>query len=386
MNILQVVEACGGGVGRHVRGLCEGLVVQGHQLTIAYAPHRADEAFRQFINDRQGEMRFVPLEIGREVSPVLDLRGVIRLLTLMKTQGPFDVVHGHSSKGGAIARTAGRCFGIPTLYTPHGLVISSPEISKIQATIYTWIERILGHWATSKIIAVSGEEYTFISKLRLVPHKRIALVENGIDDQDFKYFSQRRTMPHDVYDHPLIFGALMRFNLLKAPEHLVDAFLRLNAAVPHIPMRLVIAGDGELFAKVQSQVEASGLGEKVSLLGWRADTREILRKFDVYVLSSRSEAGAYAILEAMAAKLPIVSTDVFGTSDTIARVPGNILVSKDNPEALANGMKQMVTLTEPRSLRRLLYKIGQANHDYARKRFRESEVAHRTFEIYQSLC
>src|SRR5688572_6343805 len=127
MKILEVVEACGAGVGRHVRGLCHDLTTQNHQLTVAYAPHRADEAFNEFIADHRDRIRFVRLEVGRGISPVSDLRAMIQLLRLIKGEGPFDIVHGHSSKGGALARIAGRCIGTPTVYTPHSLIMASVE-------------------------------------------------------------------------------------------------------------------------------------------------------------------------------------------------------------------------------------------------------------------
>jgi NAD(P)-dependent dehydrogenase (short-subunit alcohol dehydrogenase family) len=98
MNILQVVEATGAGVGRHVRGLCQDLFAQGQQVTVAYAPHRMEEAFKRFVVDRRKEVHFVPMDIRRNVFPLSDLLAVARLLRLIKHEGPFDVIHGQSSR------------------------------------------------------------------------------------------------------------------------------------------------------------------------------------------------------------------------------------------------------------------------------------------------
>src|SRR5215210_593976 len=183
MKILEVVEASGGGVGRHVRGLCQDLILQGQQLTVAYSARRADEPFNQFLVDQHNEIRFVPLEIGREISPREDVRATFQLMRYIKEEDPFDIVHGHSAKGGAIARIAGRRFNIPTVYTPHGLIMSSPETSRPRAAIYTSIEYVLGQWATSRIIAVSEGEREFILELGLIPANRIVLIHNGLDDE-----------------------------------------------------------------------------------------------------------------------------------------------------------------------------------------------------------
>lgn len=384
MNILEVVGICGGGLGRHVRYLCQDLAAQGNQLTVAYAPHSVDQAFQNFVTEFTDEIRFVPLRIRREISPVSDLRVILRLLRLIRREGPFDVVHGHSAKGGAIARIAGRLSGMPTVYTPNSLIMSSPEISKTKAAVYTEIERILGHLATSRIIAVSEDERELISGLGLVPDDILALVENGVETRDFD-FPEEEVAYEGITESPLIFGAAMRFSAQKAPGLLVEAFGRLNAELPEFPMRLMIAGDGELFDEVERQVEVEGLDDKVSLLGWRADVKEVLRELDVFVLPSLYEGFSYAILEAMAAKLPIVSTNVFGTKESVARVPGNVLVPTGDPGALALGMKKMATLADPELLRRSLQRIGESNGDYVRAHFGKDEVTRRTLQIYQRL-
>ena len=385
MNILEVIEAWDGGAGRHLRSLCEGLVAEGHRVTVVYSPYRTSQTYRQFMLERQNELRCVSLKIRREISPASDLRGVAQLLRLIKMEGPFDIVHGHSSKGGAISRIAGRLSGVPTVYTPHGLVVHYPQTSRAKAITYTLVERVLGHWATSRIIAVSEGERELFLRLKLVPKERITVIENCIEEKDFEYFPEA-TSYKDLSQKPLTFGSIMRFSAEKAPGGLIEAFMRLSNALPQVPVRLVIAGDGELFDKAQGQVEASGLGEKISLLGWRTDIKEVLRELDVFVVSSFCEAGlSYSTMEAMAAKLPIISTNVFGMKEALSQVPGNIVIPAGDPDALANGMRQMATLTDPESLRQSLQKIGQANHDYVWAHFKQNENTRRTLRVYEEL-
>ena len=385
MKILEVIESCLAGVGRHVSSLCDGLAVHGHRVTVAYSPYRADEAFRRFIADHRDEIRFVPLSVGREVSPASDLHGVGRLLRLMRREGPFDVVHGHSSKGGAIGRIAGRLSGIPTVYTPNSLIVASPDISKPSAAVYSSIEYVLGRLATSRIIAVSEDERELFLKLRLVSPDRVAVIEQAIHDHDLEGFPEEGG-GKELSRKPLTFGATMRFEPQKAPAHLVEAFVRLAEALPQLPMRLVVAGDGELFAEAKKQAEESGMGEKISLLGWRTDIREVLREIDVFVVPSLYESGlTYSTMEAMAARLPIVSTNVFGTRGTLSRLPGNVLVPVGDPAALAEGMRGMATLADAGSLRRELRRIGQANRDYVRANCMQSDITRRTIELYRAL-
>jgi glycosyltransferase involved in cell wall biosynthesis len=384
MNILEVVGICGGGLGRHIRGLCQALTAQGHSVTVVFAPHDVDPAFEQFVTDRRNKVRCVPLSIRREISPMADLSIASKLRRLIELEGPFDVIHGHSAKGGAIARIVGRMSGVPTVYTPNSLVMSSPGTSMVENAAYTIIERILGHWATSKMIAVSEGEREFILKLKLIPQERIVLIRNGINIQDF-VLSRETTYEH-IDQNPLTFGSVMRFSPQKAPGNLVQAFIDASNAAPKMPMRLVIAGDGELFPEVTRQVETSGSRDKISLLRWRQDIGEVLREFDIFVSPSLYEGLSYTVMEAMAAKLPVISTNVFGTKETVSQIPGNAVIPVGDIGALAHSIKQMATLTDRGSLRQLLRKIGQANYNHIRIHFRESETTRRTLDVYQALC
>ena len=384
LNILEVTEACGAGVGRHLISLCRGLADQGHRVSVAYSPHRMDRAFEKFVGESR-DVRFFPMEVGREVSPVSDVKGLLRLLNLIKSEGPFDIVHGHSSKGGALSRVAGRLYGVPTVYTPHSLILSSPELSMSKAMVYGLIERLLGRLATSGMIAVSEEETEFIRELNLTPGKRTRLIENGLDPALFQLHAGQRPA-EDLNRKPLTFGCIMRFSSQKAPGNLVEAFGGLTRTLHRLPLRMVIAGDGELFGEVRARVERAGLGGRVSLLGWRTDTAEVLREMDVFVLPSLYEGFSYTILEAMAAGLPVVSTAVFGTRQSVGRIPGNVLVPAGDPLALARGMERMVTLAEPGSLRRALREIGAANRRYVRAAFVQDETTRRTIELYRELA
>jgi glycosyltransferase involved in cell wall biosynthesis len=385
VKVLQVVESCAAGTGRHVSSLCEDLIAQGHQVTVAYAPYHADAAFEKFIMVHRNEIDFVPIKLRHEISPVSDLAGLFQLVRLIWHKGPFDVVHGHSSKGGAIARLAGRLSGLPTVYTPHGLNMASPRVAQAKLAANALVERILGYGATSKIISVSEGEREFIRKLKLTPKQRVCVINNGVDVRDLDYFSKQRVARGTIDEKPLTFGSVMRFSPPKTPGHLVEAFDRLCAAMPYLPMRLSIAGDGELLTGVRRQVRERGLNEKVSLLGWRMDINKLMLGFDVFVLSSLSEGGSYTVLDAMTAGLPVVSTKVFGAEETIAQVPGNVLVPAGDPEILASGMRRIANLDVGRSPRRALEQIGQANRDYIRSHFTQSDTTRRTLEVYREL-
>ena len=165
----------------------------------------------------------------------------------------------------------------------------------------------------------------------------------------------------------------------------MEAFSQLVQMLPRTPLRLVIAGDGELLGQTREQIQAKGLADRIDLLGWRSDVYEVLCEFDTFVLSSLYEGFSYAILEAMAAKLPVVSTRVFGIADTIAPVPGNVIVPAGRPAALAEGMRRMADLALTDGSKKRLLEIGQVNHNYVRENFSQRETMKRIVEVYEEV-
>ncbi|MGI8649116.1 MAG: glycosyltransferase family 4 protein [Rubrobacter sp.] len=380
MRILQVIEATGAGVGRHVRTLSEGLALLGHEVHVVYAPLRLDEAFRGFIQKGEGMgIRFSEMDVGREISPAGDLNAVRRVVEVARRYGPFDIVHGHSSKGGAIGRAAARIARVPAVYTPHSMILSSPDISRKKIALYTTAERVLGYGATSCLIAVSEDEGDFIRDLNVVPRARIRVIPNALRDEDFSYFNPEGHCGEG--QRPLIFGATMRFSAQKAPLNLVEAFAQARKASPDTPMRLKIAGDGELLEECRKRVGELGLKGEVHLPGWVAGPGEFLGGLDVFVVSSHYEAGiSYSTMEAMAAGLPVVSTKVFGAS-LVVGAGENLIVPTGDVRALSRAIEWMARVSGE-----TLGSIGRANHEHARRNFDQEQATCRTLAIYRELA
>ena len=104
LRILMVVESSAGGTGRHVLDLCEGLIARGCEVHLIHSTRRIDQLFRDRVATikglhRQGQ----PL---RTCPHPADLTATLAIRHYLQTLGPFDVIHGHSSKGGALARLA----------------------------------------------------------------------------------------------------------------------------------------------------------------------------------------------------------------------------------------------------------------------------------------
>ena len=128
LRILLVIESSGGGSARHTIDLANGLLRHGHSVELAYSPVRAEEWFETAVKNTPG---LIAHRINMSRSPGLSDIGAVRSLRkLFAARERFDVVHGHSSKGGALIRLASIGFDHARIYTPHALVTLDPELSK----------------------------------------------------------------------------------------------------------------------------------------------------------------------------------------------------------------------------------------------------------------
>jgi glycosyltransferase involved in cell wall biosynthesis len=123
------------------------------------------------------------------------------------------------------------------------------------------------------------------------------------------------------------------------------------------PCHVRLAGDGPALSAVESAVLRDGLSQRVELLGARADVPDLLARSDVFVLSSRSEGFPVSVLEAMAAGLPVVATDVGGVAEAVEDGETGFLVPTADPEAFARALDRLLVDGE---LRRRMGAAGRA--------------------------
>ena len=103
-NVLLVLETGGGGAGRHVVDLARGLIQRGYGVTLAYSGLRAEASFLDEIHST-ADLHCIRIDMTRAVSAT-DLTAARAIHAYLRQFGPFRVVHGHSSKAGALSRIA----------------------------------------------------------------------------------------------------------------------------------------------------------------------------------------------------------------------------------------------------------------------------------------
>jgi glycosyltransferase involved in cell wall biosynthesis len=297
-----------------------------------------------------------------------DFRDALSFRKILKSNGPFDIVHLQSSKAGAIGRLAGIGMRHKTLYTPHMFRTMGPGLSKKGYTVFSRIEKVLDR-LSAKTICVSEAERDHARSLGIPDHK-LAVVYNGIRSRPFgdRQDLRRRL---GVSSETVVLGTVCRLAPQKAPVHLVKSFLAVESPIPH---HLVIVGDGELMEETK---EAAQGDPRITFLG-QADGWSWLAAFDIFVLASHSEGFAYTPIEAAANGLAMIVTDTGGNSELITDQVNGLVVPVGDQAKLSQAMKELVESPE---LRNRLGKAALIRAD----EFKVETMAARISQIYENV-
>ena len=175
-KILHVIEATFAGVGRHVLDLAGAQSDAGHEVHVAYSPLRMSNSFRA-EKEAMTNVEWFACDMQRSIG-LHDYPSVKALRNYFERIQP-DVLHGHSAKGGALARLAAYGKRCQTLYTPNGIYSMNPNLRARSRFLNDFIERRLASW-TDVVIAVSGEESHHIASNIGIKKQKVHVVNNGI--------------------------------------------------------------------------------------------------------------------------------------------------------------------------------------------------------------
>jgi glycosyltransferase involved in cell wall biosynthesis len=312
---------------------------------------------------RDAGVRFAPLRhLRRDLHPARDLLGLIELVALIRRERP-DIVHVNSSKAGFLGRLAALAAGTPVrVYTVHGWAFKAYD--GWSAALYRWADRLMSP-LTTVTICVSQTERAAGLVARTCRAERTLVIPNAIDVESAPRARLDGAPPR-----------IVTVGRLAAPKDPLTLIRALPALEPR-PYSLAFIGDGRERGAVEQELRASGVGHRVTLLGDRRDVPELLAAADVFVLSSRSEGAPLSILEAMAAGLPVVASDVGGVGELVVDGETGLIVPPGDPARLAQALARML---EDGALRE---RLGAAGRARARERFDLAALRAAHLDLYE---
>jgi glycosyltransferase involved in cell wall biosynthesis len=244
-------------------------------------------------------------------------------------------------------------------------------------TVRAGLVLLAARFGADRLVAVSAAVREQFARQTRLPAARIETIYNGIDVARFATrgmrAEKRRALGWPDDQRIVLMVAVLRRG--KGHEVLFRAIPRLNRAVPGVSVKVI--GDGELSALLLEQ--ASGLGDAVEFLGERADVPELLGAGDALVLPSWGEALPTVLIEAGAASLPVVATDVGGVREIVIEGETGYLVEPGDAVAIADRLEQV--LNDPVRARAM----GESARRRVNEIFSLEHQAEQTVGIYRAV-
>jgi glycosyltransferase involved in cell wall biosynthesis len=323
LRIIHGFRAPVGGLFRHVLDLSGEQAARGHEVGYVLDSTVSDPLTEQRLAKAATHLKLgiTRLPMGR--LPSLRDLATSRAVHNVARDLKADVLHGHGAKGGAFARLAARDLrldarNVATFYTPHGGSLHYPPASP-QGLIYTAIEKFLVRYTDGLIFESDFIRRVFNRRVgaRGVPER---VVPNALQPDDFT--------PHEPRPDAADFLFIGELRRLKGVDVLLQALARLQGSRA---VRAVIVGAGPEATEFKSLADELGLGSLVTFPG-AMPARTAFPLGRSMVVPSRAESMPYIVLEAAAAGMPLIATNVGGIpeivngTDTPLMPPGDVEV------------------------------------------------------------
>jgi glycosyltransferase involved in cell wall biosynthesis len=377
MRVLIVMTAREvGGAELYVERLTRALAAQ-CDFTIVLSTHPRLEPLAQRLM-RHAQVLRLAIEDQRRLPAVLN---AVRALTRCA-----DVVHLNSNHPGS---RLGILFGFALARTGTPLVCVEQRVSLMDDIIvpralrpflprlFRWSRR-----ASARVIAVSKQNAELLTSYYGLRSDKITIVHNGVDLPDFKESDialARAALRAELGlpKHAVVILTLARLAPNKGHRYLIEAVPEVLRTHPNV--HFVFAGEHDQAEPVIAQISALGLGSHVHLLGFRSDTQDLLAGSDFFALPSLAEGFSLALVEALAAGLLTVATDVGGAGEVIRDGEGGLLVPPAASAALAAALNHLLSLDEAEIQRQ------RRAARWAAQPFSAQAMAEKTLRVYSEV-
>jgi glycosyltransferase involved in cell wall biosynthesis len=297
----------------------------------------------------------------------------VRELSMALRRAQVHVLHAHDVYSNLVAVVAARLVSVPLVIASRRWLTTVPRPGLLRAN------RHVSYRLAHRVLANSPRIARYLTCHDGVPEAKVVVVPNFVDDdaleplpESARLLGRRRLR---IPDGRLLVGCLARLSPEKDHALLIDGFALI---AEHLNLHLAIVGDGPERPALERRVAEAGLGERVTFAGAVAHEIRAQSLFDIAVLTSRDEAFPNSIVEAMAAGLPVVATDVGGVSDAVTDGETGLLVKRRTAADVAAALTLLAN--EPH-LRRALGERGRLE---ASRRFSASATIALLEDLYSA--
>jgi len=329
MKVVHVIEPMEHGVFIWVIDMANNLVENGYDVTVIHSLRAATpENWRELFDSR---VKLIHVQMGRAINPIIDIKALYKITRELKRIRP-DVIHGHSSKSGVLARAAGFLLGQNkrTLYTSHA--IHYPLIKQpLKRSIYKLLE-LVSYWMGGTIVACSKREYDIIlEEITKGNASRLKCISNGIDlsQIEAKDYSCKKPINEKIR-----IGVLGRVSNQKAPW--VFASIAKQLLAKHDNVEFVWVGGGD----PEDEIPLKEAGVIITGFLDRTSAIEETARLDIFLQTSLYEGLSLALLEAQAAGIPAVVSNIPGNDEVVVHAQCGFV--GDDEAALTDFTEQLI--------------------------------------------
>jgi glycosyltransferase involved in cell wall biosynthesis len=399
MKILRIIARLNvGGPARHVVWLTERLNDEEFKSVLIAGTVPKGEESMSYVAEQHGVRPVFIEEMSRELSPK-DLISLFKILGEIRRQKP-DIIHTHTAKAGTVGRGAAFLYRLITLgrkkvrvvHTFHGHVFHS-YYGKLKTGIFVAIEKLLARFATDKIIVISPQQFHEIhEEVGIGRRAQFEVIPLGIDldafaasEADRQNFRDEHGIKHD----DVLVGFVGRLTEIKDVSLYLQVAALAGKAAASGNVRFAIVGEGHLRENLQDEARKLRIGESILFLGNRVDKDSVYAGLDIVALTSLNEGTPLSLIEAMAARRPVISTMVGGVRDLL----GAAVEEKDGFRICERGvgidsrepheyMKGLIYLAENERLRKSL---GEKGREFVEASYSKDRLVRDIAQLYRTL-
>ncbi len=322
------------------------------------APTWMEQAgYKVFHLSRRGDIR------------IFRFSSLFKLARILRSNN-VDVLHCHNHKANLYGVLAGALARTPVIIAQlHGLGRARNVYRKLaNLIVFRRANRILS-------IAQAVQQDILATNWR-VPAEKLSILEDSVDYERFAHCQVSREQSRQLLGVPsdaVVFATVGRLTPTKGLPYLMEAFCKVREQLPRA--HLVLLGDGHARGELERQAAATPHGKAIHFLGHRDHIEQFFKGMDVFVMASLAEGVGRALLEAMAAGVPVVSTRVGGIPEVINEPSVGFLVPPRDVKALAQAMIHVACMSDQQ--RAAIATAGQErilrfySHDVIREKLRQ---------------
>ena len=382
MKILFIITKSEiGGAQRFLYELVTHLSPEKYEIMVAAGGH--GELFEKLYKK---DVKTVTIRNFSNIMGIKNFLALWEIFQIIKKSNP-DVLYLLSSEAGFTGSLAGSfyrlifwCQNPKIIYRIGGWAFKEPE-NIITKKIYLWAEKISTPFKDIIITNSEFDRYLAI-KNKVAGPEKIIMIYNGVNLNEIKFFPKeiaRNYLISKIRNYKLEIrnsiqvGTIANLYKNKGIEYLISAIARIS---DHNKFNFIIIGEGPERQYLEKIVKKHELENIVFLTGAIPDAYQYLKAFDLFVLPSIKEGQPWVILEAMAADVPIVATNIAGIPEMIENEKSGLLVEPADPDALAVAIEKI--LTHPS----LAHECAEKALAVVKEKFRMSDMIRKNEELF----